>query len=93
MSWVVDTCVLIDILVNDPTFGRSSALCLKRNLSKGLEPLHCKKRLQDVPKRPVADVMIGAFSSRFDGLITRNQNDFTPWFPKMKLIVPDNPKS
>ena len=141
MSWVVDTCVLIDILVNDPTFGRSSALCLKRNLSKGLvicpvsmielSPafggdiqrqkkflqlcgVHCdhsfsdvdivcahkvwnhyiaKKRLHDVPRRPVANIMIGAFSSRFDGLITRNQNDFNPWFPKLKLIVPGHSKS
>jgi hypothetical protein len=32
--------------------------------------------------------MIGAFATRFDGLITRNQKDFKPWFPELKLVVP-----
>lgn len=141
MSWVVDTCILIDILVNDPTFGRPSALCLKRYLQKGLvicpvsmielspafggdirqqkeflqlcgvsfdsgfkdsDVVHAhtvwnrfilKKRLQNVPKRPVADIMIGAFADRFDGLITRNQDDFKPWFSKLKLVVPRQSKA
>ena len=35
MSLVVDTCILIDVLVDDPIFGRPSALCLKRYLDKG----------------------------------------------------------
>ena len=47
-----------------------------------------KKRLCSIPKRPVADLMIGAFATRFDGLITRNQKDFKPWFPELKLVVP-----
>ena len=136
MSCVVDTCILIDILENDPDFGRVSALCLRQYVSSGLVicPVSMielspafggdfkrqkeflklcgvsyyedfdaadvsrahqawnhyieKKRLQKIPKRPVADLMIGAFSTRFDGLITRNQKDFKPWFPELKLIVP-----
>lgn len=136
MSWVVDTCILIDVLENDPEFGRASALCLRRYVSDGL--LICpvsmielspavggdfqrqkeflglcgvsydldfdaadvvrshqawndyiqKKRLRKIPKRPVADLMIGAFATRFDGLITRNEKDFEPWFPELKLIAP-----
>jgi predicted nucleic acid-binding protein len=136
MSWVVDTCVLIDILVDDPDFGRPSALSLRNYLSQGLvlspvtmielspafegdllkqkeflslcgvgygaafvsEDIVCahtawhryiqKKRLQKIPKRPVADLMIGAFATRFDGLITRNPKDFKPWFTDLKLVVP-----
>lgn len=133
---VVDTCILIDILVDDPDFGRASALCLRRYVAAGLviSPVSMielspafdgdllrqqefldlcgvsydsvfdaatvvrshqawnayiqKKRLRQIPKRPVADLMIGAFATRFDGLITRNQKDFKPWFPELKLISP-----
>ncbi|WP_269526986.1 type II toxin-antitoxin system VapC family toxin [Coraliomargarita parva] len=136
MSWVVDTCVLIDILEADPDFGRASALCLHKHLNAGLHiapvtmielspafkgdlsaqkeflrlcGVHFdmnweeanliqahrawntyiqKKRLKAVGKRPVADIMIGAFALRFDGLITRNPKDFKPWFPKLELVVP-----
>lgn len=136
MTYVVDSCILIDILENDPDFGRMSALCLRDYVSEGLvispvsmielsptfsgnllrqkeflrlcgvtydtgfdaSDVVCahsvwnryirKKRLQKIPKRPIADLMIGAFASRFDGLITRNQKDFKPWFPDLKLIEP-----
>jgi predicted nucleic acid-binding protein len=136
MSRVVDTCILIDILEDDPDFGRASALCLSRYVSDGLVicPVSMielspafggdflrqkeflslcgvsydqefdaadvmrshqawndyiqKKRLHKTPKRPVADLMIGAFSTRFEGLITRNQKDFKPWFPELKLVAP-----
>ena len=135
-GWVVDTCVLIDILEEDSNFGRSSALYLKKRLSDGLEvsPITMielspafegdlskqkeflglcgvgfgagfisedvvrahtawnryiqKKRLQKISKRPVADLMIGAFATRFDGLITRNAKDFKPWFPDLNLAAP-----
>lgn len=33
---VVDTCVLIDIADNDPSFGRPSALCLAKHLNEDL---------------------------------------------------------
>ena len=136
MTWVVDTCVLIDILEEDPQFGLRSALCLRDKLNEGLvvSPVtmielspafggnlasqkeflilcgveyqvglevadvaraHAawnhyiqKKRLQQSVKRPVADIMIGAFAARYGGLITRNPKDFKPWFPQLNLIVP-----
>ncbi|TVP76726.1 MAG: type II toxin-antitoxin system VapC family toxin [Puniceicoccaceae bacterium] len=136
MSWVVDTCVLIDILEGDSEFGPSSALCLREYLSGGLvvSPVtmielspafegnfskqkeflslcgvnfemnmeaqdvanaHAawnryigQKRLKNATKRPIADIMIGAFAVRFDGLITRNPKDFRPWFPGIHLVIP-----
>lgn len=36
MSWVVDTCVIIDVLEDDPQFGRSSARKLQSLLKQGL---------------------------------------------------------
>jgi len=47
-----------------------------------------KKRTGHVPKRPIADILIGGFALRFDGLITRNHQDFAQTFPKLKLILP-----
>ena len=40
------------------------------------------KRSGKVLKRPVADILIGAFASRFDGLLTLNPADFRPNFPE-----------
>ncbi|MGH7996952.1 MAG: type II toxin-antitoxin system VapC family toxin [Opitutaceae bacterium] len=34
--WVVDTCVVLDVLENDPQFGRPSALLLEKLLPDGL---------------------------------------------------------
>lgn len=39
-------------------------------------------------KRPIADIMIGGFAGQFDGLITRNPSDFSPWFPQLTIINP-----
>lgn len=36
MAWVVDTSVLLDIRLNDPAFGVSSAACLTRHAQDGL---------------------------------------------------------
>ena len=36
MAWVVDTAVLLDIRLNDPKFGITSATCLVRHQSDGL---------------------------------------------------------
>ena len=133
MSWVVDTCVLIDVLENDPSFGTTSADLLEKSLRDGLvlcpvtmvelspafagnletqkhfleqvgidftegwtladtECAHRAwnayvqaRRASDAPKRPVADLLIGAFACRRQGLITRNPTDFRRWFPKLKL--------
>lgn len=37
MNWVVDTCIVLDVLENDPTFGRGSAELLEKRLPDGLE--------------------------------------------------------
>ena len=39
-------------------------------------------------KRPVADVLIGAFACRFDGLLTRNRADFAGLLPVLKIVEP-----
>ena len=46
------------------------------------------KRAGQTPKRPVADVLIGAFASRFDGILTRNEGDFRPVFPALRILQP-----
>ena len=139
MSWVVDTCVLLDILEDDPEFGRASASCLRTRLEEGLvacpvtllelgpafggdlsaqrhflaqcgvsdeedftladvrfgyspwnDYIAAKRRRKSpvLPKRPIADLMIGAFACRYGGLITRNGNDFQPWFPQLVILDP-----
>ena len=47
-----------------------------------------RKRQQQDRKRPVADVLIGAFALRFDGLLTRNAADFKILFPTLTLVEP-----
>ncbi len=36
MAWVVDTCVLLDVRMDDPDFGRVSAACLEAHSTDGL---------------------------------------------------------
>ncbi|BET65680.1 hypothetical protein ASA1KI_05980 [Opitutales bacterium ASA1] len=136
MAWVVDTCVVIDVLDGDPQFGPTSAACLQKLLPSGLtlcpvtmvelaaafdgdlveqkhfldqagirhtddwnpadtERAHAAwatyvrvRRAGSAVKRPIADVLIGAFACRFDGLVTRNPDDFKRWFPKLKIRTP-----
>ncbi len=47
-----------------------------------------KRRRGEIEKRPVADVLIGAFAQRFDGLLTRNLRDFQKLFPTLRLEGP-----
>lgn len=41
-----------------------------------------------ISKRPIADILIGAFAMRFDGLLTRNIKDFGDLFPDLHLEEP-----
>ena len=139
MAWVVDTCVLIDVLDEDPAFGISSAQSLEDCMEAGLvvcpityaelsPAFQGDRELQDeflaavgvdfqqdwtwadtlrthaawfdfvqrrragqLAKRPLADVLIGAFATRFEGLITRNSDDFASLFPALPLRVPGAP--
>jgi predicted nucleic acid-binding protein len=136
MTWVVDTCVVLDVLEDDPQFGRASAKLLEKLLRDGLavspvtmvelaaafggdladqkrfldqagiahheawtaadtEAAHAAwhayvvaRRSQPIPKRPVADLLIGGFAANRQGLITRNPADFRRWFPKLLIREP-----
>ncbi|MBN8418699.1 MAG: type II toxin-antitoxin system VapC family toxin [Verrucomicrobia bacterium] len=46
------------------------------------------KRAGRILKRPIADIQIGGFAMRFQGIITRNPGDFRPWFPELEIIEP-----
>ncbi len=133
MAWVVDTCLLIDVLEDDPNFGISTAEALDAHAADGLvlcpisyaelapafrgdkalqdeflvgigvNYLHDwgwedtlrahqawndhvrRRRAREVAKRPLADILIGAFATRFQGLLTRNPSDFAPIFPGLDL--------
>jgi predicted nucleic acid-binding protein len=47
-----------------------------------------RRRSGEGPKRPIADILIGAFATRFDGLITRNTDDFRTAFPDLEILDP-----
>ena len=135
-AWVVDTCVVLDIALNDAAQGIKSAQLLQSKLRDGLvicgvtfvelapafggqvvelkrfllgaqigweepwtladtETAHegwwryvSQKRQGLVPRRPVADLMIGAFAGRAQGLITRNPADFKSLYPGLNLLNP-----
>lgn len=135
-AWVVDTCLLIDVLEDDPQFGLASAtlldsvaedglvLCpvsyaelapafqgdqgLQKEFLEGIgvdwyqewtwndtvrahvawDGFIRRRRAQALRKRPLADVLIGAFAGRHRGLLTRNPDDFAPVFPDLVLRVP-----
>lgn len=40
------------------------------------------------PRRPIADILIGAFAQRYQGLVTRNEDHFRPAFPKLEIRDP-----
>lgn len=46
------------------------------------------RRAARVPKRPLADILIGAFASRYDGILTRNESDFRAVFPRLAITAP-----
>lgn len=136
MPWVVDTCVLLDVLEDDPAFGLASASELDRRADDGLaicavsyaelspafggdralqdeflagvgigQPAEWEwadsvaahgawfryiglKRAGRAAKRPIADILIGAYATRRAGLITRNAGDFAPTFPDLLIVAP-----
>ena len=137
MSWVVDTCLIIDVLDDDPDFGESSAALLESVMHEGLticpvgyvelapaflgdrrkqdeflsaigidladgwtaedtQSAHqgwmrqiALKRKGNGPKRPVADILIGAYASARTGLLTRNRADFSAVFPELRIKTPN----
>ena len=46
------------------------------------------RRALKAPKRPLADILIGAFAARFDGILTRNESDFRQVFPALAITTP-----
>ena len=136
MIWVVDTCVLIDILKADPVFSKQSSQALqtkmddvlaiapityvelaptfKGDISTQNEFLNAlwirydfggsrdavlaahkswyehvlRKRAGMEEKRPVADVIIGAYALSRGGLITRNESDFRTLYPSLEIFNP-----
>lgn len=46
------------------------------------------RRTAKVPKRPLADILIGAFASRCEGILTRNASDFRTVFPQLAIAAP-----
>lgn len=136
MSWVIDTCLVIDVLEDDTEFGVASARLIDSKAEAGLviapvtyielapaflgdrrredeflgllgvalpvvwsqqdtvmaheawDRYVNEKRKGQMEKRPLADIMIGAFACRHAGLMTRNPNDFTDVFPGLAVATP-----
>ena len=49
-----------------------------------------RKRAGAVVKRPIADVLIGAYAMQKGGLITRNEADFRSLYPSLAIFNPDS---
>ena len=136
MIWVVDTCVLIDLLKADPVFARSSSTALQSKMDdilviapityvelapafrgnveaqneflnalwirydfegnrdavlaahKSWHEHVLRKRSGIEERRPIADVMIGAYALSKGGLITRNESDFRALYPTLEIFNP-----
>ena len=46
------------------------------------------RRATKAPKRPLADILIGAFALRCDGILTRNEADSRQVFPSLAIASP-----
>lgn len=136
MTWIIDTCVLIDILKADPVFSKSSSQALQSKMDEvlAIAPItyvelapafrgdvaaqdvflnalwiQCdfngnrdvilaahkswyehvlRKRSGTEGKRPIADIMIGAYALSKGGLITRNEADFRALYPTLEIFNP-----
>lgn len=47
-----------------------------------------RRRRGEGPRRPIADILIGAFAQRFQGIVTRNGDHFRPAFPGLTIREP-----
>ena len=47
-----------------------------------------RKRAGSAPKRPIADVLIGAYAMQKGGLITRNEAEFRTLYPTLTIFNP-----
>jgi predicted nucleic acid-binding protein len=47
-----------------------------------------RRRQQGIAKRPLADILIVAFASRFQGVITRNAGDFKSISSTLAIVTP-----
>ena len=136
MTWVVDTCIILDILDRHPEFPEMSSRALQSKLDDvlaiapvtyvELSPafngdvaaqdafldglwINCdfkgeknvvlsahkawhehimRKRSGNARKRPIADVLIGAYAMQKGGLITRNEADFKTLYPNLTIFNP-----
>ena len=137
MAWVVDTCVLLDILDEISPFAEVAAEALDAkaedgtltiapityvelapafNGDRGMQDLFLRhvginidfggaemavftahkawfehimrKRAGTEKKRPIADIMIGAYAMQKGGLITRNEADFRSLYPNLTIFNP-----
>ena len=136
MSWVVDTCIVIDVLQDTSEHSEASILllnsmppqklvlcpvsfvelapsflgdvALQRRFLDSIGVAYeeywirddtlcahaawqrqaAARRAMKAPRRPMADILIGAFAMRYEGLITRNPSDFTDIFPSLNIRVP-----
>ena len=105
MTWVVDTCVILDILDGKSEFAEKSSQALQSKMDwvqhdfRGSEAAvlsahrawyeHVlRKRKGEATKRPIADVMIGAYALQKGGLITRNEDDFRSLYPTLNIYNP-----
>ncbi len=134
--WVVDTCVIIDIISGDGEFSTMSADAVDARRADGLviAPITyielapsfrgdvakqdsvlsglgiefdfagnreavlaahkawyehvLRKRLGGAVKRPIADVLIGAYAIEKGGLIMRNDADFKTIYPNLTIFNP-----
>ena len=136
MTWVVDTCVILDILDGKSEFAEKSSQALQSKMDDVLvvAPISyvelspafngdvraqdeflghiwvqhdfrgseaavlsahkawyehvLRKRKGEASKRPIADVMIGAYALQKGGLITRNEDDFRSLYPTLNIYNP-----
>jgi predicted nucleic acid-binding protein len=58
------------------------------NASVGWVRYVSEKRARNAVKRPIADILIGGFACRFQGLVTRNPEHFLPFYPGLAVRQP-----